>query len=208
MPVIIRRALIGLIAGVALTAAACTSPSPKPATATPTSAVQTTPTSIATPARMPSPAATSTASATPVATRTPSGPPSATTPPADYAQSCARDVPWGKQVTKPMLCLDAPAVGARVAHGGRLAVQGYAGGSFENNVVIEVRPLADRTPGAVLVMSPVTYSAPDMGMPGGFQLTLTIPASAPAGPARITAHFDSPKDGSVVISESVDIVIE
>lgn len=204
MPRITRSVLVGLFAGMALSAAACTNPSPEPATPTPTRTVEATPTSTATPARTPSPMA----SPTPAATRTPSGPPSATTPPAGYAQSCARDVPWGKQVTRPLLCLDAPAVGARVARVGRLAVRGYAGGSFENNVVIEVRPLADRTPGAVLVMSPVTYSAPDMGMPGGFQLTLTIPASAPPGPARVTAHFDSPKDGSVVISESVDIVIE
>ena len=203
MPRITRSVLVGLVAGMALIATACTSPSPVPATATPTRTFEATPPATATPARTPSPAATSTASPTPTGTRTPS----AATPPAGYAQSCARDVPWGKQVTKPMLCLDAPAVGAQVAHGGRLAVQGDAGGSFENNVVIEIRPLANRTPGAVLVMSPVTYSAPDMGVPGGFHLTLTIPASAPAGPARVTAHFDSPKDGSVVISESVDIVI-
>lgn len=204
MPRITRSVLVGFIAVMALIAAACTNPSPKPATPTPTRTVEATPTSTATLARTPSP----TASPTPTATSMPDGPPSATTPPAGYAQSCAKDVPWGKQVTKPMLCLDGPAVGTRVPRGGRLTVRGYAGGSFESNVVIEVAPLVDRTPRAVLVKTALTYSAPDMGMPGGFQLTLTIPANAPAGPARVTAHFDSPKDGSVVMSASVDIVIE
>ena len=204
MPTITRNALIGLVTGVALIAAACASPSPEPATATPTRTVEATPTSTATPARTPSP----TASPTPTATSMPGGPQSATTPPSGYAQSCAKDVPWGKQVTKPMLCLDGPAVGTKVARGGRVTVQGYAGGSFESNVVVEVSALVDRAPSGTLVKTALTYGAPDIGMPGAFEVTFTIPASAVPGPTRVTAHFDSPRDGSIVMSASVDIVVE
>ena len=130
-------------------------------------------------------------------------------PPAGYAQSCAKDAPWGKIVTKAFVCLDAPAKDAHVARGGTLTVRGYAGGSFESNVVVEVRPfVAGQPPASSLVMRPLTYAAPDMGMPGGWQVDLPIPASAPRGPARVVAHFESPKDGSTVAQTSIDIVVE
>lgn len=147
----------------------------------------------------------------PPASPTPSGSPTAPAgprPPAGYAQSCAKDVRWGVQVAQPFLCLDAPVTGARVTRGAAVAVRGWAGGSFENNVVLELWTLDGGTVRARLVQVPVTYVAPDAGMPGGFERTLTVPATAPRGPMRLVAHFDSPRDGSVVRSASVDIVIE
>lgn len=160
-----------------------------------------------------SPSSTGTGAATPpVVLPSPSSTPSRPAPgqgaPTGYAQSCAKDVPWGVQVSQPFLCLDGPTPGARVARGAAVTVRGWAGGSFENNVVLELWSLEDRQPKARLVQVPVTYDALDLGMPGGFERAITVPATAPSGPMRITAHFDSPRDGAVVRSASVDIVVE
>ncbi|MEI7925182.1 MAG: hypothetical protein WCI61_03175 [Chloroflexota bacterium] len=75
-------------------------------------------------------------------------------------------------------------------------------------MVTEVRALIDREPGVRLANVVSTYSAPDVGMPGAWRVTLSIPASAPVGAARVIAHFDSPRDGSVVAQAMVDIVID
>ena len=187
-----------------------------PPTATPTPSAPSTGTPVATASRVPStplPTATPSASATlPTTLPSPSSSPSAPRPgqaaPAGYAQSCAKDVPWGVQVSKPFICLDGPPAGTRVVRGSSIIVTGYAGGSFESNVVTEVRALIDREPGIRLANVPSTYSAPDVGMPGAWRVTLGIPASAPVGAARVIAHFDSPRDGSVVAQAMVDIVIE
>jgi len=120
-------------------------------------------------------------------------------------------VPWGVQVSKPFVCLDAPASGTRVARGGSLDVRGYARGSFENNVVIEVNTLVDREPTTRLVQTPYTYRAPDLGMPGAFQVAVTIPATAPVGPTRVTAYFGSPRglpgDERIAVA-TVDITVD
>jgi len=87
-------------------------------------------------------------------------------------------------------------------------VRGVAGGSFENNVVVELRALDDRTPTVRVALVALTYSAPDAGMPGMWQTTLTVPSSAAAGPVRVIAHFNSPRDGSIVAEASVDIVVD
>ncbi len=204
-----RRTSAGLIAALALLgAAACSAPT-SPPIATPT-ATSTAPRPTETPTASPSPTPSPTASPTPSATptSTPAGPPSAPTPPAGYAQSCAKAVPWGKQVTAPFVCLDAPIAGTHVARGARLLVRGYAGGSFENNVVVVLWTLAGGQAGARVVQTPVTYVAPDVGMPGYWQVAFVVPADATPGLARVIAHFDSPKDGSVVAETGVDIVID
>lgn len=178
-----------------------TEPSPTPSPAA-SASVSPSPTSTATAA---SPTATSspTASATPTAFPTgPAGP----TPPAGYASSCASTFPWGKQVSRPFVCIEVPARGATVARGSSLTVRGYAGGSFENNVVVEVRlvnasGVLASTP---LVQMPQTYVAPDAGMPGYWQAVFTIPAGQPSD-ARVIAHFESPRDGERVAEASVDI---
>lgn len=212
-----RIALTGLLGAVVLTTAGCTAASPTPTvTATPTAHQhsEVTPTrapSSATPSVTPTP--TTAASATPTRTPTPGGGPvSSVPPPAGYLTSCAKDVPWGRQVTKPFVCLDAPVFGAHVSGGEVLEVRGYAGGSFESNVVVEVRPLegatlAQQKLGERFVFRAVTYAAPDVGMPGAFRVMLIIPQNPPYGPARVIAHFDSPQDGSVVAQATVDIHI-
>lgn len=157
-----------------------------------------------TPAAAPSASPSASASATATASATPTTLP---TGPAGYATSCAGAIPWGKQVTQPFVCIDFPAKGASVSRGGGIVVRGYAGGSFENNVVVEVRTVtASGALSAPVVQKPKTYTAPDVGMPGFWTVDLAIPAGQPAS-ARVIAHFDSPKDGARVAEASVDITL-
>ncbi len=65
-----------------------------------------------------------------------------TAAPPGYGQSCASTHPWGVQVNAPFACIDEPKPGFSTPRGSQLAVRGYAGGSFENNVVVELRLLA------------------------------------------------------------------
>lgn len=181
-----------------------------------TPAPASTPTAATSPAASPSasPAVATTASPTASATASrtftafptaPAGP----TPPAGYAASCASAFPWGKQVTKAFVCIEEPKAGAAVSRGGTLVVRGYAGGSFENNVVVEVRTVdaAGRLAADTIAFTPLTYVATDMGMPGFWQAIFTLPASGQPSNARVIAHFESPKDGARVAEASVDIVI-
>ena len=175
-----------------------------------------TPTAAASPAASPSasPVVTTTASPTASATasRTPTPFPTAPagpTPPAGYAASCASAFPWGKQVTKAFVCIDEPKAGASASRGGTLVVRGYAGGSFENNVVVEVRLVdaSGRLAAGAIAQTPLTYVAPDAGLPGFWQAIFTLPASGQPSNARVIAHFESPRDGERVAEASVDIVI-
>ncbi len=174
-------------------------------TPTPAATGSATATAAASASASPSAAASVSASAAPTAFPTaPAGP----TPPAGYAASCASTYPWGKQVTKAFVCIEQPAKGASVNRGSTLVVRGYAGGSFENNVVVEVRTVSASgvlaaTP---LVLKPMTYIAPDAGMPGFWTVELAIPAG-PASNARVIAHFESPKDGARVAEASVDVAL-
>lgn len=179
------------------------------ATPTATSSPVATSTAPATATASPAATATATATATPTATATaapfPTGP-AGPTPPAGYATSCAASHPWGRQVTTAFVCIEQPVRGASVTRGTALTVRGYAGGSFENNVVVEVRlvnasGVMASTP---LVMMPQTYVAPDAGMPGYWQVVLNIPAGQPSA-ARVIAHFESPRDGARVAEATVDI---
>jgi hypothetical protein len=204
---LLPRLAAPLLAAVLLAACDRDEPAASPAPASPpaTAAV----TATASPTATPTASATASPTATPTATATaapfPTGP-AGPTPPAAYATSCAASHPWGRQVTRPFVCIEQPAGGASIARGGTLTVRGYAGGSFENNVVVEVRlvnasGVMAATP---LVQMPQIYVAPDAGMPGYWQAVLTIPAG-PASAARVIAHFESPRDGSRVAEASIDI---
>jgi hypothetical protein len=85
---------------------------------------------------------------------------------------------------------------------------GYAGGSFENNVVVElVRVGAGGSSGTVLARKAVTYAAPDVGMPGAWSVELLVepPLQRPAGPLRVVAYFESPRDGARVAEATLDL---
>lgn len=186
---------------------ACDSEEPAPApTPSPTASAS------VTASASPTASATATASRTATATQTPTAfptGPAGPTPPAGYANSCAATHPWGRQVTVAFVCIEQPIRGASVARGAPLTVRGYAGGSFENNVVVEVRLVnaSGVLAGSTLVQMPVTYVAPDSGMPGFWQAVLNIPAGQPSN-ARVISHFESPRDGARVAEASVDIALK
>ncbi len=175
------------VAPTAPSTATATAPSTR--TATPVKTATATPSAVATLPPLPSATA-------------PAGP----TPPAGYAQSCAADHPWAEQVDKPFVCIDAPAPGAVLPAGTPLEVRGFAGGSFESHVLVEVRAVnADGTVAdPALVSEPLTYIATDVGMPGWWSTTIDLPTGAPPR-LRVIASFTSPRDGSVVAQASVDI---
>ncbi len=202
----ILRLAVPLIATVLLIACDNEEPAPTP-TPSPTASASV----IATAPLPPTASATATASRTATATQTPTAfptGPAGPTPPAGYANSCAAAHPWGRQVTVAFVCVEQPTRGASVNRGGPLTVRGYAGGSFENNVVVEVRLVnaSGVLAGSTLVQMPVTYVAPDSGMPGFWQAVLNISAGQPSN-ARVIAHFESPRDGARVAEASVDIAL-
>ncbi len=164
--------------------------SPTPAV---TSSVAATPAVTSTSPATSTATSTSTATVAPTATSTPAGP-------AGYAASCAAGYPWGQPVTGPFVCIQSPAGVATL--GSSVALSGYAGGSFENNVVIEIRDQNDVRLGG----QPVTYSAPEVGTPGSWQLTLPVPPGQPSGsPGRIVAFFSSARDGGIVALDSIEV---
>ncbi len=103
-------------------------------------------------------------------------------------------------MTGPFVCIQVPISG--ITLGSSVQLSGYAGGSFENNVVIALRDENNAT----LVQQALTYTSPDAGMPGSWQLTLAAPSGQPSNsPGRIIAYFTSPRDGQVVALDSIEV---
>lgn len=154
------------------------------------------PTRAATGSASSTPAATTTA--TPRATNTPAA---TSTPaaPAGYATSCAAGYPWAQTVSGPFVCIESPG-GSTL--GSTIALSGYAGGSFENSVVIEIRDEND----VPIAQQPLTYTAPEIGTPGSWQVTLPMPPGQPSGAAgRIVAFFGSPRGGGILALDSIEV---
>lgn len=183
--------LIALLAIATLVLAACGGDDESDATATATA----TSTIVATPS------ATATPTGTPFATSTPSPTPTSTSgAPAGYSTSCAAGYPWGQTVTGPFVCIQFPNSG--ITPTGNVQLSGYAGGSFENNVVVALRDQNNAT----LLQQPLTYTAPDVGKPGTWQTTVPLPPGPPSGsPGRIVVYFTSPRDGQVVALDSIEL---
>jgi len=130
--------------------------------------------------------------------------------PPGYYSSCAAAYPWGRQVTAGFVCIEPPFGIERGAQGelSAVSVQGYAGGSFENNVVLElVEIAANGTSGPPLVRQATTYRAPDVGMPGSWSIRMPIRSGQqpPAGRLRVVAYFESPRDGARVAETTLDL---
>lgn len=151
------------------------------------------------------PAGTSTAgtgTATSTSTGSPATATATSTPgaPDGYRSSCAAGYPWGEAVSGPFVCIETPDSG--VALEDSVRVTGYAGGSFENNVIVEIRDANNVT----LAQQPVTYEAPALGMPGAWETTMPVPPGQPFDAAgRLVARFDSPRDGGTVALDSIEV---
>lgn len=125
--------------------------------------------------------------------------------PAGYDQSCAASKPWGQPVSTPFICVDTPAVTSSQANGTPITLRGYAGGSFENSVVVEW--VVTRADGATSAPSkvPQTYRAPEVGAPGAWQLNVGMNESGLPVKVRFTAYITSAKDGARVAEASVEV---
>lgn len=126
--------------------------------------------------------------------------------PSAYAQSCASAFPWAQPVTKPFVCLQSPKASDPVAP--TFTLRGYAGGAFENTLVVTVvAEMANgtRVPPQDAIRVPVTYTAPDVGMPGVWQLSVNL-GGLPEGEGKlhIEVFAESPKDGARIASATLD----
>jgi hypothetical protein len=107
------------------------------------------------------------------------------------------------------VCIEQPRQGTNrdVRPGDEVEVLGFAGGSVENNVVVEFVRLdraggiADEIARAVLI-----YEAPDAGMPGAWRTAFRVPDPEP-GTVRLLAYFESPRDGARVAEAVADLVL-
>ncbi|MGE0226892.1 MAG: Gmad2 immunoglobulin-like domain-containing protein [Dehalococcoidia bacterium] len=176
---------------VALAVAACGGDEASDSTAT----VTPTTTPVATSTGTATPPATLTATSTPTPTATPT-----TGAPPGYDTSCAAGYPWGQTVGGPFVCIQFPNSG--ITPTATVPLSGYAGGSFENNVVVALRDENNAT----LLQQSLTYTAPDIGKPGAWQATVPLPAGPASGsPGRIVVYFTSPRDGQVVALDSIEL---
>lgn len=95
-----------------------------------------------------------------------------------------------------------PVLNAAVS-GGAVYVEGVATASFEQTLIVE---LLDES-GAVIGSEPIIVDAPDLGMPGVFQVVLPYTAGV-TGAARVVVRDVSPAFGGDVHVSSVEIRLE
>lgn len=188
-------ALALVLLAVATLLAACGGDERSESTVTATSTPSATATATGTPVATTSATATPTPTATPSATAT-----STATAPAGYTTSCAAGYPWGQVVTGPFVCIQFPNSG--ITPTSSVALSGYAGGSFENNVVVALRDENNAT----LLQQSLTYTSPDAGKPGSWQTNVPLPPGQPSNsPGRIIVYFTSPRDGQVIALDSIEL---
>ena len=131
----------------------------------------------------------------------------AKTAPRGYAESCAASHAWGTQVTKPFICIEQPKAGATVRPS--FTLRGYAGGAFENTLVLSVvaeQTNGTRVPATGDIRVPVTYTAPDVGMPGVWEFNVSLGGIAPGGGTiHVEVFAESPKDGSRTMETTLEL---
>ncbi len=99
------------------------------------------------------------------------------------------------------LSIRSPATGGTIS-GGVAHVEGFGLAAFEQTLTVEVLDAS----GASLGKQPVIVQAPDLGMPGPFQVDVPYSAAAP-GAGRIVVHDVSPAFGGDSHLASVEIQI-
>jgi len=109
----------------------------------------------------------------------------------------------GDEVDGVFICINDPAPGASV--GDSIDVTGFQAGSFEQNVIVEVRD-AD---GTVLAKTPTTANAPDVGLiAGAWSVTLQLSETPATETGVLAAYTDSPRDGSLDFGGEFAIIFE
>ncbi|MEZ4503732.1 MAG: Gmad2 immunoglobulin-like domain-containing protein [Dehalococcoidia bacterium] len=103
----------------------------------------------------------------------------------------------GQDVEDVFVCIDSPAPGASV--GTSVTVSGYQAGSFEQNVVVEVRDAS----GDAIVRDATTANAPDIGLiVGAWTIDLDVSGGEPAS---IAAFSESARDGSIDFGGEIEV---
>jgi uncharacterized lipoprotein YbaY len=121
----------------------------------------------------------------------------------DPSASASVDVIYGeKQNVEPYISIDNPENGATLNIQNPIAVNGWGGALFEGNVVVQ----ALDGDGNVLAEQPTIIQAPDAGTggEGPWSVELTV-ETTPVTSGKIYAYSDSPQDGSIMASASVDV---
>jgi len=111
-----------------------------------------------------------------------------------YAQSCAASHTWGKAVSAPFLCIDAPKADATVTP--TLRLQGYVGGVNGPLIAAVFNEMDDgaRTPPSGDIRFPIEPVGPGPGMPALWESTISL-GGLPAGQG--TLHIEVfAEDGS------------
>lgn len=107
----------------------------------------------------------------------------------------------GSDVGERYACISLPEPDALVS--GTIEVGGYSAGAFEQALVVELRDAS----GSVLVTTPVTARAPDLGLVGPWTATLALPPDTPSGVGTIVAYATSARDGSVDFEATITVRI-
>ncbi len=210
------RVGLALVAGAALVfAVACESE--EDPTPTSTATVETTATAEATDTATSTPEATETAEATETVeatataetTSTPGGEGDVGTPLGRQIGGAICDALYpdglevGDEVENVFICISDPAPGASI--GDSVEVRGFQAGSFEQNVIVEVRD-AD---GTVLAKTPTTANAPDLGLiVGDWSVTLQLTEAPATETGVLAAYTESARDGSLDFGGEFAIAFE
>jgi uncharacterized lipoprotein YbaY len=111
-------------------------------------------------------------------------------------------VSFGAVAVEPYIEISEPVEGTVVDLSAALRVQGMAGGLFEGNVVVEV---LDEN-GASLAMAPTTIQSEYAGVggEGPWSVDLAIQPE-PRSLGRVRAYAGSPKDGSIIAEDAVEV---
>ena len=103
--------------------------------------------------------------------------------------------PWGKDIF-----LTSPWPGDSASCSFRVA--GSAKNAFENTLVVKLKTAND----SVLLTTPITYNAPEMGELGYFDQAITYTTAATSGTLEV--YHESAKDGSIVDLVSVPLTFQ
>jgi hypothetical protein len=87
--------------------------------------------------------------------------------------------------------------------GGTMQVEGFALASFEQTLLVEV---LDEN-GNVIASEPVMVEAPDLGIPGAFQVEIEYTVGQ-SGPGRVVVRDVSPAHGEDSHLNSVEVILE
>ena len=107
-----------------------------------------------------------------------------------------------KEASAAMVEITTPVDGAKLTAGQPIAISGTGRALFENNVIIQVLDAQ----GSVLAVQPTTMTSEEVGGEGAWSMEISVTAQAGAT-LTIEAFADSPRDGSIVAYDKVEVTL-